>query len=150
MIQLSPHFTLEELVRSQVALRSGYDNKPSPDSVSNLTRICSELLEPIRTALAVPLHIDSGYRSPQLNRAVFGSPTSVHQVGLAADVIPVGLDLAQAFELIRGLKDLPIDQCIIECNTWLHIGGAVAGKPPRHEFMTASGSPGRWTYQKVS
>lgn len=148
--QLSPHFSLVELTRSQVALRQGYDNTPSPESLANLTRLCVELLEPVRELLKVPLHIDSGYRSTLVNTAVGGAATSVHRYGLAADVIPVGLALDEAFRLIRRGKDLPIDQGIIECNAWLHIALPRPNLSPRHEFLTASGTPGRWHYTKVS
>jgi zinc D-Ala-D-Ala carboxypeptidase len=150
MTQLSLNFSLEEMVRSQTALRKGIDNTPSLLVIEHLKHLAAELLEPVRAELGVPLHTDSGYRSMLLNDAVGGSPTSVHPLGLAADEIPIGMDLAEAFARIRARKDLPIDQLIIECNTWLHIGAARPGETPRREFMTASGWPGNWHYTKVS
>lgn len=148
-MNLSENFTLEEMVRSQIALRKDIDNTPTPAIIENLRWLAINILEPVRSRLGVPLHTDSGYRSPLLNLAVGGAITSVHPLGFAADEIPIGRDLHQAFARIREMDDLPIDQCIIECNTWLHLGGSPSGAP-RHEFMTASGSPGCWKYTKVS
>ena len=73
-MNLSPNFTLEELTFSQVASRTGIENDPSADPVvmANLQRLCEMLLEPARVILAVPLHIDSGYRSQFVNDQVAG------------------------------------------------------------------------------
>lgn len=150
MTQLSPNFTLEEMVRSQTALRLGIENAPSLLVIENLRYLANVLLEPIRSELGVPLHTDSGYRSPRLNQLIGGSATSVHPLGLAGDEIPIGMELRDAFARIRARKDLPIDQLILECNTWLHIGAARPGETPRREFMLATGTPGNWHYTKAS
>lgn len=148
--QLSPNFTLEEMVRSQTALRQGIDNTPSLLVIENLRYLANVLLEPIRAELGVPLHTDSGYRSPRLNEAVGGAVSSRHPEGLAGDEIPIAMDLHLAFARIRARKDIPIDQLILECNTWLHIGAARPGETPRREFLLASGGPGNWHYTKAS
>ena len=43
MTQLTDHFTLEELTRSEVALRNGWDNIPNGDEIANLTRLAQFL-----------------------------------------------------------------------------------------------------------
>src|SRR5882672_9303456 len=99
--QLSPHFTLTELTNSEIALRKGIDNSPSEAIVANLTRVCAEMLEPIRNVLGVPLHINSGYRCREVNTAVGGAVNSAHIDGRAADFVPVGIGLRDAFDKIR-------------------------------------------------
>lgn len=148
-MELSEHFTLEDLVRSQTALRKGIDNTPGPEIVANLTQLCMELLEPARALWGVPVSVDSGYRCPALNEAVGGAATSEHLLGCAADCIPQGLDLQAAFDLIRK-SDLPYDQVIFECRSWIHIGHARPGQEPRRQALTATGGPGAWHYQEVA
>jgi zinc D-Ala-D-Ala carboxypeptidase len=144
-MQLSEHFTLAELTFSQVALRQGFPNSPSSAQLSNLIQLCEQLLEPGRTLLDVPLHVDSGYRSPVVNEIVGGAHTSAHIDGRAADFITIGMPLRNAFEKLRA-SELPYDQLIIEANAWLHIAIAPSGTPPRREALLASGGPGAWHY----
>ena len=154
-MNLSPHFTLEELTFSQKAARLGIDNTPSPAVIAYLTKLCDLLLEPARVILEtvaghpVPLHVDSGYRSPDLNADVGGDPHSAHMEGRAADVIPIGMPLHQAFDALRS-NGLPFDRIIIECNAWLHMAIPVDGAEPRRIAETAAGGPGRWTYELVA
>jgi zinc D-Ala-D-Ala carboxypeptidase len=147
-MKLSPNFTLEEMTLSQVALRQGIPNTPDDDTIASLERLCEELLEPARELLAVPLHVDSGYRSPALNEAVGGAANSAHVSGRAADVIPIGMDIVGAFERLR-LSNLPYDQVIFECLSWIHIAIAPLGSTPRREALRAAGGPGHWTYSRV-
>jgi hypothetical protein len=143
---LSPHFTLAELTFSQVAARKGIDNVPSTERIENLGQLCSVLLEPIRTLLGVPLHVDSGYRSVEVNAAVGGATKSAHVEGRAADIIPIGMDLQEAFDLIRR-SDLPFDQVIAECGpAWIHVAIAAI---PRRQVLSCWGSPGNWHYVEV-
>lgn len=148
MSALSDHFTLEELTFSQAALRKGIDNTPSAPDIDNLRRLCATVLEPVRALLGVPLHVDSGYRSAILNNLVGGAVTSAHMDGRAADVVPVGMSIMDAFAKVHA-SDIPYDQIIIECNAWIHLSVADEGQPTRRMAMTASGTPGHWTYTYV-
>jgi len=143
--QLSQHFTLEELTFSQVAARRGLDNAPHADDVENLTRLCETLLEPARIIVAAPLHVDSGFRSPAVNGAVGGAPGSAHLVGRAADLVPIGMPVLDAFNVLRS-NGLPFDQLIFECQAWIHIAIAPSGQEPRRQVLLASGYAGHWTY----
>jgi hypothetical protein len=145
MTRLSNHLTLEEMTRSQTALRLGIDNTPSPDVIARMTKLAEEFFEPVRTLLGVPLHVDSGFRCVTLNEKVGGASSSAHLRGDAIDFIPVGMDLQQAFDAIRR-SPLPFDQLIIECGTWIHLGQARSGAMPRRDQLVASGSPGHWSY----
>src|SRR5690242_11290128 len=86
-MQLSEHFSLEELIASEVAARQGIDNAPSPPIMANL-RVLAAGLERVRAALGgKPIHVSSGYRCLALNRAVGGAVRSAHIDGLAADIL---------------------------------------------------------------
>ena len=147
MMALSPNFALDEMLRSQTALRLGLANTPSDAQVDNLKRLCMTLLEPVRSLLGCPLHVDSGYRSPIVNAAVGGSVDSAHMDGRAADVIPIGVSLQDAFDAIQRNTALPWDQLIGECGpAWLHLAVAKDGSVPRRQVLTCSGIPGHWTY----
>lgn len=146
-MNLTPHFTLEELVFSEVALRKGILNSPSSNQITSLTRLCTDLLEPVRQILGVPMHINSGFRSIELNSAVGGTHTSSHMSGEAADFVPIGLDLRTAFDMLRARPELPYDQIIIECAAWIHIAVAPGGSAPRRQMLAATGHAGAWSYQ---
>lgn len=148
-MQLSENFTLEEMTRSQTALRQGIDNTPTATQITRLTVLCETLLEPARKLLGVPLHIDSGFRCPALNTAVGGASTSAHLDGRAADIVPIGLTLQEAFDTLRK-SDLPYDQIITECNAWIHIAIAANGTRPRRQMLAAKGSAGNWKYETVA
>ena len=144
-MQLSEHFSLDSLTQSQTALRKGIDNTPPQQAIDNLTLLCSILLEPARALLGVPLMVDSGFRCQALNEAVGGASNSAHLEGRAADLVPEGMDLREAFDRLRS-SDLPYDQIIMECNAWVHLGMA---PNPRRQALSAMGSAGHWTYSQV-
>lgn len=145
-IRLSDHFTLSELTFSELALRQGFDNSPPEAVVTNLDRLARELLEPVRLLLGVPLHINSGYRSPDVNAAIGGAVNSAHMEGRAADFVPIGVPLEAAFHDLRIAAELPYDQLLFECRAWLHIAIAPEHLEPRREALTATGGPGAWHY----
>jgi zinc D-Ala-D-Ala carboxypeptidase len=147
-MNLSEHFTLQELSQSEIALRTGLDNTPNAPDVGNLTRLCEMLLEPARSLLGVPLHINSGFRSGLVNAAIGGARNSAHMDGRAADFVPVGFPLREAFDVLRTSK-LPFDQIIFECAAWIHIAIA-PDDMPRKEALTAMGHPGAWHYERVA
>lgn len=146
---LSPHFTLEELVFSEVAVRQGIENTPDQEHIENLRRLCVTVLEPARELLGVPLHINSGYRSVKVNAAVGGAHSSAHLSGLAADFVPIGLDLREAFDKLRTQSGLPFDQVIFECAAWIHLAAPLDGLTARRQALTATGHAGAWNYQLV-
>lgn len=148
-MNLSEHFTLEELSFSELALRRGIINTPGAIQTANLRLLCETLLEPARLMLGVPMHINSGYRSNAINLAIGGATNSAHMDGRAADFVPTDLPLATAFDVLR-TSALPFDQIITECNSWIHIAIAPDGTPPRREALTAMGHAGAWHYERVS
>lgn len=117
-VQLSPHFKLSELLRTDKGRELGLPNDPSPEIVANLRKLCAEALEPIREKVG-PLKVNSGYRSDAVNKAVGGSTTSAHSFGLAADLHPPkGCKALMNAIIASGVK---LDQLIFE-HTWVHVG----------------------------
>jgi len=120
MTQLTDHFTLEELTRSEVALRNGWDNTPNGDEVANLTRL-AQLLEQVKRAVGgKPVMINSGYRCKRVNDAVGSKDTSQHRVGCAADIRVPGMTPKQVVDACIAAR-VPFDQIILEFDAWTHI-----------------------------
>lgn len=118
--RLSQHFTLAELVHSETAVRKGIPNTPSPEIVDNL-RTLAHSLEAVRAALrGAPMLISSGYRSPELNRLVGGSPSSAHCQGFAVDFIAPAFGTPKEICVEIASSELSFDQCICE-GTWVHL-----------------------------
>jgi hypothetical protein len=80
------YFTLKELTRSATATAKGIDNTPTPEVEKNLTLLVENVLDPLREIYGKPITVNSGYRCPELNKAVGGSKTSDHVKGFAADI----------------------------------------------------------------
>ena len=123
-VKLSEHFTLAELCKSK---HEGIYNIPSHVAIENLKRVCA-WLEELRVRAKTPIVINSGYRSPQLNKKVGGSPTSNHLTGCAVDIRVAGIEQAMRYAVI--LMDYAdetrqdYDELLIERNRnggyWLH------------------------------
>jgi zinc D-Ala-D-Ala carboxypeptidase len=63
---LSKSFTLDELTKSQEAIRLGITNEPSDEHITNLILLCKNILQPSRNHFKIPVSISSGYRSAAL------------------------------------------------------------------------------------
>lgn len=140
-MNLSPHFTLEELIASGLASRRGIDNIPSETIKSNLKRIADKL-EEVRALVGKPLIVSSGYRCLELNKAVGSSDTSAHVKGLAADFTCPGMTSQALASLIHD-SDIEFDQLIYE-GAWVHLG--LRDGPLRHQVLTAHFKDGHVTY----
>jgi zinc D-Ala-D-Ala carboxypeptidase len=149
VILLSPHFTLHELVRSDVAIRKGIDNTPDSTVLENL-KVLANKLEIVRSILGRSVLISSGYRCAFLNTHVGGSPTSKHVLGLAADfTCPSFGSLRETFDALRERKtEIGYDQLIIERppHGWLHIAFAEMGKVARGNDLLYAGGK----YERVT
>lgn len=114
----SKYFKLEELLKSDTALANQIENLPSWKDAENLLELATLVLDPIRQAWGQPLIVTSGFRSPQLNAAVGGSPTSAHMEGCAVDISLCSWSakkMVELFSLINSLTDdgtIDIDQVI--------------------------------------
>jgi len=111
-MQLSGHFSLSELTKSQTAERKGISNKPTLEHIENLTELCTQVLEPTRRNFGKPMVITSGYRSEELCEAIGSKTTSQHAKGEAADFEMFGLDNRSLAKYIK--NNLIFDQLILE------------------------------------
>jgi zinc D-Ala-D-Ala carboxypeptidase len=132
-MQLTQHFTLEELVHSDVATARKIDNTPPADVVQRLTRV-AEMLERVRSTLGCTVNVSSGYRCPDLNKAVGGVPESDHVQGMAADIqAPMfGSPTKIAQTLAPLVSTLGIGQIILEGvkgKQWVHLSTRTPDKP---------------------
>ena len=134
---LSQHFTLGEFTRSKYP---EVYNIPSHEAIANLKRLCV-WLEVLRERVGHAIVINSGYRSPQLNKKVGGAPTSNHLTGCAADIRTSGFKQAIEYAAIliayATESDKEFDELLIEKNrygaVWLHF--AVRAKENRRKIL---------------
>ena len=132
---MSEHFVLGEFTKSNYP---EVYNIPSHEAIANLKRVCV-WLEVLRERYNEPIRINSGYRSPQLNRKVGGAATSNHLTGCAVDIRTSGYEQAIEYAAImiayaRESQQV-FDELLIEKNRygaiWLHF--AVRPKENRHK-----------------
>lgn len=116
------YFTIKELCKSSTATLKRIDNTPNSEIVNNLEQLVDNILDPLREKYGKPIRVNSGYRSPALNKAVSGSKTSQHMTGLAADITTGSvLGNRRLFSLVQSLN-LPFDQLIDENKfKWIHV-----------------------------
>jgi hypothetical protein len=131
-VRLSEHFKLAELCKTSVRTADG--NIPSHAAIENLKRL-SGWLEMLRSEWNTrygdgddPIIINSGYRSPAVNKAVGGVATSNHLTGCAVDIRVLGMEQLLRYAVI--LLDISdesqedFDELLIERNAkgtyWLH------------------------------
>ena len=125
-MNLSKNFTLSELTYSNSADAYNIENTPGRLELENLKKLCNEVLQPIRDKYGKSIYVNSGYRSPKVNRLVGGSTSSQHTKGEAAD-ITVGSKEGnkKLFDLIVQMienKEIKVGQLIDEYNyKWIHI-----------------------------
>jgi zinc D-Ala-D-Ala carboxypeptidase len=148
-MQLSPNFSLEEFTKSQTGARLGIANTPSAAHLANLKTLCAKVLEPVRAHYGKPVHINSGYRGPALNKAVGGASTSQHCAGEAADIEIPGVANGALAKWIEA--NLEYDQLILECYSagvpnsgWVHVSFKAGHN--RKQELTATMVGGKMKY----
>ena len=147
VINLSEHFTLRELCKT----RTGIENVPNEEQVENLRRVC-RWLEQLRLRYnqmrnernernevrEYPIIINSGFRSPEVNKAVGGVPTSNHLTGCAVDIRCIGMEQALRYAaILLDISDLnreDYDELLIEQKgrvIWIHFAVRPSGNRRR-------------------
>ena len=147
MNKLSPHFSLEEMTVSEIAVRHGIANKPSDEAVGNLRALCVHVLEKVRDLADSPIIVSSGYRSPTLNSLIGGAPNSQHTRGEAADIRCKDLDQPELFARIRA-SNIVFDQLIDEFGSWVHIS-FTADRTNRGDVLRARRVNGATKYTRL-
>ena len=145
MQRLTAHFFLEEFVHSSTADEREIDNSPTLDIIANLT-VTANGLEKVRELLGnQALRVSSGYRCPELNKAVRGAKSSAHMDGYAADFTCPQFGTPTQITAAIAASDLVFDKAIVEGN-WVHISFDPAA---RRQMMTAHfDANGNATYTK--
>ena len=115
-------FSMNELTRSDTAIKHNIANVPNEEQKKNLIRLVEVILDPLRQAYGKPIKVNSGFRSVAVNILVGGSKTSDHMTGCAADITAGSVsENKKLFKLIQDLK-LPFTQLIDEKGMkWVHV-----------------------------
>ncbi len=126
-MKLSENLSLAECTKSLTAKRLGINNEPDEWATENLRQVAVNVFQPVRDCLGVPIHVSSGYRSAELNKAIGGSVRSQHVEGRALDLdadVFGGCTNSEIFECIR--ENVEFDQLIWEFGDqdnpdWVHV-----------------------------
>lgn len=142
-MKLGKYFSLSELT----VTNSGLENNPSAKEIGCLTELVKNILDPARELLDDQIRVNSGYRSPMVNRKIGGAASSQHVLGQAADLKCD--DNAKLFNLIR--KNLPFDQLIWEGGSdnqpsWIHVSYSSRN---RREVLRMTKVNGKSTYKSI-
>ena len=146
-LRLSPHFTLGELCKTSYHTTDG--NIPSHVAIENLRNLCENWLEDLRYSQNtlygdkkddIPIIINSGFRSEEVNRKCGGSKGSNHLTGCAVDIKYYGPE--QMIRMAGILLDIAdgtkrdFDELILEkrgTTYWIHF--AVRPKDNRRKIL---------------
>ena len=136
-MKLSKNFALSEITHSNTAKRLGIDNEPTETHLQNMQHLVDNLIQPLRDAVG-PIRVSSGYRNPELNRAIGGSRSSQHCKGEALD-----LQFWQNGKMMNELiyewildSGIEFDQMINEFDfAWIHI--SLKKKGNRNQVLEA-------------
>ena len=125
-MNLTTNFSLNELTKSEVALRMDLDNTPGEAEIASLRLLAEKVLQPIRDHFGKGVKCNSGFRASAVNQATGGSSTSDHCKGQAADIEIPGVANADLAQWI--MDNLDYTQLILEFYTpgipdsgWVHV-----------------------------
>jgi hypothetical protein len=131
-MNLTPHFTLEELTHTD---HRTLDNTPNETELANIQRL-AEFLEELKTLLGgKPIMVNSAFRSKAVNDAVGSKDTSQHRIGCAADIRVPSMTPDEVVKAVIA-SDLGYEQVIREFDRWTHISITnQAGATPRKQAL---------------
>ena len=142
-MKISENFSLEEVTKSQVALRLGINNDLPDEFLQNAISVAENILEPVRKHYGKPVATSSWYRSKALNKATGGSLTSDHCFGCAVDFEVIGVPNLEVAKFIR--DNLNFKQLILEFyepskinSGWVHASYLV-GSNKKEVLRTSDG-----------
>ena len=145
--KLTPSFARWEFVISETASRLAITNSPTAGQWDNLRALSENCLEPAHVACG-PIHVTSGFRSYELNKAIGGAANSQHMNGEAADIIPYHGSLVDLFRWLYS-SDAPWDQIIWEFGSWVHISHVKDGAQ-RRQALIATKVDGKTVYSPLT
>jgi hypothetical protein len=151
-MNLSRNFSLQELTKSDTAIRKGIDNEPNADQIDKLKMLCEKILQPVRDHFG-RVKVTSGYRSPELCVAIGSSLNSQHAKAEAADFEVVGVDNAEVADWVK--MNCETDQLILEFYTpgepnsgWIHASYVMFN--PRAQYMRAYREDKKVKYKPIT
>jgi len=152
-MRLSENFTLDELIKSQDAIRFGIDNNPNVQQIEALRVLCINILQPIRNFFKMPVSVSSGFRSVELCEKIGSSAKSQHTQGEAADFEIFGVHNKDVSDWI--VKNLDYDQCILEFwdpkdpnSGWVHCSYTLE-RMNRKQYLKAEKIGGKIVYSSM-
>jgi hypothetical protein len=141
--------SLKELLFSDTAIRLGIDNTPTDQILINLQTLIYEVINPIVNHFG-DIKITSGYRSPELCKAIGSNERSQHTTGMAVDCEVIGVPNKELADWI--VSHLEFDQCILEFwnkneinSGWVHVSYNKSGN--RKMYLRAFKANGRTIYE---
>lgn len=128
---------MSEFVKSDTADKRGIDNRLPKELIPHAEYLINEVLDPLREWFGKPIYINSGYRCPELNKAVGGVDNSFHLDGCAAD-LDTRLGKSENQKLFGYIKDnLPFTELGWEGGgRWVHVA-LVRGREGEKEVFYA-------------
>jgi zinc D-Ala-D-Ala carboxypeptidase len=151
-MNLSRNFSLQELIKSDTAIRKGIDNNPNADQIEKLKTLCEKVLQPVRDHFG-RVKITSGFRSPELCAAIGSSVNSQHAKAEACDFEVIGVDNAEVADWIY--KNIQTDQLILEFYTpgepnsgWIH--ASYIEFNPRAQYLRAYREDKKVKYKPIT
>jgi len=150
-MRLSKNFTLPEIIHSNTAKRLGINNAPNKEHLKNMQVLVRDLIQPMRDVLG-PIRISSGYRNPELNRAIGGSSKSQHCKGEALDLQYWSKGEMCNKEIYDWVikSEIEFDQMINEFDySWIHISLKSNGKNRKQILEAYKDSDGDTAYKLV-
>ena len=150
-MKVSNYISLNEILKSNTALRLNVDNtKITDDQLYNFKKLGAKVFDPLREWVGGPIKINSGFRSPELNKAIGGSSNSQHCFGEAIDM-DAGEDNYKLFNWIK--NNVAFDQLIWEFGTdsnpnWIHIS-YTERRPNRQMILKTYKDNGVTKYKQI-
>jgi zinc D-Ala-D-Ala carboxypeptidase len=148
-MNLTKNFTLEEMTKSETALRHDIDNTPNEQEISAMKLLAEKVLQPVRDHFGKGVKVNSGFRNQDVNQKVGGSRNSDHIRGQAADIEIPGIPNAELAEWIK--DNLEYNQLILEFYTpgvpdsgWVHV--SYIPEANRNQVLTATKKDGKTVY----
>ena len=150
-MNLSRNFTLQELIKSDTAIRLGIDNNPNSDQIEKLKELCENVLQPVRDHFG-RVKVTSGFRTIELCRAIGSSEKSQHAKAEAVDFECIGVDNAEVADWVY--MNCETDQVLLEFYTpgepnsgWIH--ASYIPYQPRRQFMHVYKLEGKTKYKPI-
>jgi zinc D-Ala-D-Ala carboxypeptidase len=148
-MNLTKNFTLEEMTKSETALRYDIENTPNEQEISAMKLLAEKVLQPVRDHFGKGVKVNSGFRNQDVNQKVGGSRNSDHTRGQACDIEIPGVPNAELAEWIK--DNLQFNQLILEFYTpgvpdsgWVHV--SYIPEDNKKQVLTATKKDGKTVY----